>query len=117
MKSKMLHRRVFFFIDNDAARAGLIKMTSDVPVIRRVQLDLVKEWASTPSFPWFARVPSSSNIADSVSRLEKLPFRHEGAVEVFPDLNTVLFEVAEGEAEASMKRTTAANRKRKHSWT
>ena len=82
--SRMKHRRVFFFIDNDAARAGLIKMTSDIPAIRRIQLGLVETWAANPSFPWYSRVPSSSNLADSVSRFEKMPILQNKSERVSP---------------------------------
>ena len=41
--------------------------------VRRVHKDLAAAWKSTPCFPWYARVPSASSVADSASRLEELP--------------------------------------------
>ena len=108
---RMKHRRVVFFIDNDAARAGLIKMTSDVPSIRRVQLDLVASWSTTPCFPWSSRVPSASNLGDSISRLQPLPILADVAKEVFPDMHDI-FEMGVEEKINSERRR---NEKRKRS--
>ena len=71
-------------MDNDAARAGLIKLQSDVPTIRRALLQLVGVWEACPTFPWFSRVPSASNLGDSASRLEPLELFADKATEVFP---------------------------------
>ena len=67
------HRRVFVFIDNDAARHGLIKGCSDSfasdAIIRKVvQLD-----ATAQNWIWYARVPSASNPGDGPSRLRLVP--------------------------------------------
>ena len=77
-------RRVIYFVDNDAARAGLIKLQSDVPTIRRALLQLVRTWEACPTFPWFSRVPSASNLGDNASRLERLEIFADTATEVFP---------------------------------
>ena len=74
----MLHRRVFVFVDNDAARAGLIKLCSPVATIQHVLRKLATFQELAPCFIWFSRVPSSSNIADNASRFVKL--------EVFADV-------------------------------
>ena len=83
-KERARHPRTFYFVDNDAARAGLIKLQSDVPTIRRALLQLVGTLEACPSFPWFSRVPSASNLGDSASRLEELALFANVATEVFP---------------------------------
>ena len=68
-KKEFTHRRVFFFIDNDAARAGLIKQYSDSASIQRVLRAMAEEQLVHPCFQWFCRVASLSNVADEASRL------------------------------------------------
>ena len=60
--------RVFMFIDNEAARANLISMSS--PVVRQARLlRVLHDIASRKSlFFLVSRVPSASNIADEPSR-------------------------------------------------
>ena len=72
---RMLHRSVFFFVDNDAARASLIKMHSDVCSMRVALLRAEVKMQESPCFPWFGRVPSSSNPGDAPSRLVKLQIK------------------------------------------
>ena len=57
-----------FFIDNDAARLGCVKGYS--PSLPSAKL-IGKVWlkmAELSVSPWFARVPTQSNIADAPSR-------------------------------------------------
>ena len=70
-RARALHRRVFFFVDNDAARAALIKMHSDVETIKAVLKMHAAVMTKSPSFPWYARVPSASNCSDRISRMEE----------------------------------------------
>ena len=86
-KSRMLH---------DAARAGLVKMHSPVATIKAVLRKLADILADYPCFPWYARVPSSSNIADAPSRMEPLEFLRERAEEVAVDLAKVLTNADDG---------------------
>ena len=67
---RTMHRRIFIFVDNDAARASLIKMSSNSRSLQSCLLKVADILQQTPCFPWFCRVPSSSNIADGPSRLE-----------------------------------------------
>ena len=67
---KFANRRVICFIDNDAARLGLVKAYSPVLpsldiISRCLGWDHVNNCSS-----WFARVPSDSNIADDPSRMD-----------------------------------------------
>ena len=71
---RALHRRVFYFIDNDAARACLIKMISGSPIINRVLKRITMIGAAHPSFAWYSRVPS-----DEPSRLLPLLILQEEA--------------------------------------
>ena len=102
-RERLMHRRVFIYVDNDAARAGLIKMFSDVPSIRRVQLRLIDALNVTPCFPWYARVPSKSNVADNASRLVKLEIFDKEAIRVHPNIDEFFME-AKGEARQAQMR-------------
>jgi hypothetical protein len=64
------NRRVLYFIDNDSARDALIRGSSkSIPSFALLSLFYEQEEIH-PSFPWFCRVPSSSNPADAPSRGE-----------------------------------------------
>ena len=76
------HRRVFVFVDNDAARASLIKMSTNVDSMKIALLRVAALKRATPSFLWFARVPSSSNPGDAPSRLEDLEVDRPGAKKI-----------------------------------
>ena len=71
-RSAILHRRVFFFVDNDAAKFSLINHQSESPSIRHMLLKLSGLLADTPFFPWYMRVPSASSPGDAPSRGERL---------------------------------------------
>jgi len=69
-KDRMAGRRVLYFIDNDSARDCLIKAFSpSVASNNLVQLFFNSDAASV-HYPWFARVPSKSNVSDEPSRGE-----------------------------------------------
>eukprot|EP00439_Symbiodinium_sp_Y106_P026673 s8486_g3.t1 len=61
-------RRVLWWVDNESARYGLIKGISD----SMTMCDLIQAFAiedsRAPSYSWYERVPSFSNIADGPSR-------------------------------------------------
>ena len=97
--------------DNDAARAGLIKLVSDVPQIRRIPLHLARSLEETPCFPWYSRVPSPSNVADSVSRLEKLPACMGHAEEVFLDCEELFTNGQQEEKLAQMRKPLGTRRR------
>ena len=63
-------RRVIFFIDNDAARYGLIRGSSPVAASRALIEAIWRELARCQAAAWFARVPSRANPADGPSRLD-----------------------------------------------
>ena len=64
----MRHRRTFIFIDNDGARHALLKSSSGSYSVSKVLHHILRTQARSPSFVWYCRVPSLSNIADQPSR-------------------------------------------------
>jgi hypothetical protein len=60
------HRRVLFFLDNDASRHAFIKCTSQSNSMKALAYAFYN--ISSGCRPWFARVPTESNPADLPSR-------------------------------------------------
>ena len=87
---RTLRRRVFYFVDNDAARACLIKVISSAPVINRVLKRIAMMGAAHPSFAWYSRVPSASNVADEASRLKPLVMMQDEAIYRECELDNIL---------------------------
>ena len=78
-------RRVIYFVDNESARLAMVKAYSPVCA----SLDLIcksLQWDyANDSHPWFARVPTASNISDSPSRMNvSSELRKMGALVVAP---------------------------------
>jgi hypothetical protein len=69
-KHQMYNRRVIHFIDNEPAKHGLIKASSNSRHSQAIIKAFHKIEMHWPSVSWFARVPSHSNIADAPSRGE-----------------------------------------------
>ena len=63
-------KRVIHFIDNEAARLGLVKAYSPVLPSLNIIMDTLAWDYRHECESWFARVPSKSNIADGPSRLD-----------------------------------------------
>ena len=63
-----LNCRILCFIDNEAARHNMIKGSSPSLASRLLLKAFIKVEREAPSFFWFARVPSFSNVADAPSR-------------------------------------------------
>ena len=61
-------RRVILFVDNDAARAALVKGTTKVRPSARIVSKFWEAAASHEVYAWIDRVPSASNVADGPSR-------------------------------------------------
>ena len=64
------HARVIFFIDNEGVKEALIKGSSPALASREMLVEAARQEMWNCSLSWYARVPSPSNIADGVSRLE-----------------------------------------------
>ncbi len=60
--------QVVFYLDNDAARAGLIRMRGATEAAEVVLNEKAKLEVTFSYRPWYGRVPTSSNIADGPSR-------------------------------------------------
>jgi len=67
------HRRVFSCVDNDAARAALIRGSSNSKFSDEIVHFVAKHEAGHQTWPWFGRVPSPSNPSDGPSRLRLKP--------------------------------------------
>ena len=63
-------RRVIAFVDNDAARYGIIRGYSPREVSRLIIEGFWHEAAALQIAPWLARVPTDGNPADAASRLD-----------------------------------------------
>ena len=67
--ARMKGCRVLYFIDNDSARLALIKSYSpSLPSLKMVMQCLQWDFENR-SVPWYARVPTHSNLADDPSRM------------------------------------------------
>ena len=62
--------QVVMYLDNDAARAGLIKMRGATDIGDIIIQDAAVLEAQNSCRPWFGRVPTSSNVADGPSRFD-----------------------------------------------
>jgi hypothetical protein len=62
-------RQVMFFIDQDAARQGLVKAYSPSKPSAEIIGQVFMKVAELEVYPWFSSVPTSSNPADPASRL------------------------------------------------
>ena len=69
-KDWFANRRVIYWLDNDAARAVIIKGTSGSLTMHRMAMCIATIEMRAPSFGWVERVPSCSNISDGPSRGE-----------------------------------------------
>ena len=64
-------RAVIHYVDNEAARYALIKVTSPTMDSAFLTAAFWKEDSNRKTFSWFERVPSPSNPADAPSRKRK----------------------------------------------
>ena len=66
LKDQLMARRVFLFIDNEAARASLISMWPPIFTHARLLSLFWDEFRRKSIFMWTSRVPPMSNIADKL---------------------------------------------------
>ena len=64
------NRLCIFFLDNEAARACLIRSFTPVVNATSILMDVAVQDVASHTLNWYSRVPSKSNIADDASRLE-----------------------------------------------
>ena len=69
-EQRLRNRHVIIWIDQNAARQGLIKGYSPSEHSAAVIDSALEALSRVGAFPWFARVPTTSNIADLPSRLK-----------------------------------------------
>lgn len=70
LRSEMFARRVFLYVDNEAARASLISRYSRIPCHNNMLKAFSKCVQRHSLFIWVSRVPSPSNPGDAPSRLD-----------------------------------------------
>ena len=63
------NRRVLIFVDNEAAKAALIRNYSPLLGAAHMLAEIASLDVKLECFPWYCRVPSKSNLADAASRL------------------------------------------------
>ena len=68
-KDRLKNRRVLYFIDNEAARLGLVKSYSPVLPSLDIIMACIGWDYQQRSTPWYARVPTACNLADGPSRM------------------------------------------------
>ncbi|CAE7836634.1 unnamed protein product [Symbiodinium sp. CCMP2592] len=61
--------RVLIFVDNEAAKAALIRNYSPLLDAAHMLSDIAELDVELGCFPWYCRVPSKSNFSDAASRL------------------------------------------------
>ena len=61
-------KKCIFFVDNQGVLDAFIKGYSNEQTIKELLLNFETHDLAWPCFPWFARVPSSSNLSDLPSR-------------------------------------------------
>ena len=66
----LANSQTVFYLDNDAARAGLTKALGATRLAEAIVLHVTSMEAEICNKPWYGRVPTASNIADDPSRLE-----------------------------------------------
>ena len=64
------NRLCIFFLDNEAARACLIRSFTPVVNATSILMDVAVQDVASHALNWYSRVPTKSNIADDASRLE-----------------------------------------------
>ena len=78
-------RRIIHFVDNEAARLGLVKAYSPVLLSLSIIMDCLSWDYKNECESWYGRVPSKSNISDGPSRLDFASIKEEfGGTRVSP---------------------------------
>ena len=77
---------IIWFVDNEAARAALIRSTSQAPASRELVLLSVASDLRLGASSWYSRVPTAANVADGPSRLQLGALIARGAIAVAPNI-------------------------------
>ena len=78
------YRQVIWFVDNEAARAAMVRSYSPLLDSMEMIRNCAYEDVRAQSLNWYARVPSCSNLSDAASRLEFECYGPMGFTKVAP---------------------------------
>ena len=73
------NRRVFFYIDNEAAKAALIRGFSPLLDASDMLFEIFEQDVLLRCLPWYSRVPSKSNCADAAWKPHSAQAAHKRA--------------------------------------
>ena len=96
----MRHSQCVFYLDNEAARGALTNGATSTEYGKRMVQSFVLDEMSHQIKTWYARVPTSSNLADKPSRLETADLDALGVFRVaieWPAVETLLAETGSDE--------------------
>ena len=85
----MRHSQCVYYLDNEAARGALTNGATSTSCGRKMVQAFVSDEMSHQVKTWYARVPTSSNLADKPSRLETEDLDALGVTRVAIDWRTV----------------------------
>ena len=68
-QKRLANRKVLYFIDNEAARLGLVKAYSPVLPSLKIIMQCTAFDFNNSSHSWYARVPTAANASDEPSRM------------------------------------------------
>ncbi|CAE7270489.1 unnamed protein product [Symbiodinium sp. CCMP2592] len=85
-KPLLQERQVMSYIDNEAARVTLLRMSSESQALTLLASACAVLEDQLAMVPWYARVPSRSNIADKPSRLDFTGLRPDARI---PDTRVI----------------------------
>ena len=83
-------KHVILFLDNEGCRHLILRGFSGNKNISKLVHKIAKEEERISCFPWYARVPSEANIADSPSREKKHHLLVETMRDRLPDLESLV---------------------------
>jgi len=66
--NRATNRRIIFYVDNEPARETMIKGTLPSRLSALIAAEFYACELGSPSYLWFSRVPSKSNVADAPTR-------------------------------------------------
>ena len=83
-------KHLVLFLDNEGCRHLILRGFSGNKNISKLVHEIAKEEEKASCFPWYARVPSEANIADSSSRNKKHQLLEESKRDPLPNLGKLI---------------------------
>eukprot|EP00435_Cladocopium_sp_Y103_P028367 s3494_g7.t1 len=83
------HSQCVFYVDNEAAKGALLSGATSTVVGQQLVSDFVQTEMDCQIKVWFARVPSSSNLADKPSRLDETELHALGVIKDLVNWNLI----------------------------